>query len=73
MIFLNSRANNVTVVMTAMISAIGSARKTARTLSVIKDGRMKISGIKSTILRKTARKALILEFPKAIKLCWQEI
>ena len=65
--------NIVAVDSTAMVSATGSARNTANTLSWKKTGRMKISGMSRMIFLSTARNRDIYAFPRAIKVCWQAI
>ena len=60
------------VTAAAIMSLTGSARKTAKTLSGIQCGRIKISGISRISLRRQAINRLILACPSATKLCWQE-
>ena len=75
-IFLISLENftlkQIKVVVAARMSAMGSARKTAKTLSAKNRGRIKISGMSKIIFRSSARKRDILASPKATKVCWQE-
>ena len=71
--FLNSLVNSITVQLTAIISAAGSARKTAVVLSAINAGRMYISGISRIIFLSKARKRLHFALPREIKVCWQAI
>ena len=55
---MNSVRNVIVVAVAARISLTGSARKTAKTLSGRKCGRIKISGISRMIFRRQASSRL---------------
>ena len=59
----------VVVTAAAMISETGSAKNTAKTLSVKKLGRIKIMGISRMTLRSKAMIRLILACPRAMNAC----
>lgn len=60
--------------MTAIVSAIGSAKKIALTGFPGKSlGISKINGISRIIFRKIAKKIETFAFPSAIKVCWMAI
>lgn len=59
--------------ITAIISAIGSANKTANNLSSKKFGRINISGINKTNFLSKARNSEAFACPKAKNDCWQAI
>lgn len=70
-IFLNLTVNSAAVVHTAMVSAMGSAINTALALSSKKCGRIKISGISSSIFLNIERKIAVGAWFKATRLYWQ--
>lgn len=57
------------VTLTAIPSAIGSAKYTAITLLLIIEGRMKINGIRRITFLNTAKNNDTLALPIAMKVC----